>query len=151
MPLRPLTIASACEQDEIAKEFFLASYTSPLCLEIIRKNDMERARRVFDTYCPDWSEEQYIEAEALVSGIEYATLMTTDTAVSLAARIQSALETILTIYNVPKDVQKQKIARVLELDYKTLGLQTLEKFRNYVDNETEQSLMSLLARKPMAQ
>lgn len=149
--LELLTIASACEQDEIAKEFFLASYTSPLCLEIVRKNDKERAKVVFREYCLDWSEEQFTEAENLVSGIEYATLMTTDTSVPFSTRIRGALEMILTIYNVPKDIQEQKISKVLELDYQAMGLEILEKFRTFVDDTTKQALMNLLSSKQMAQ
>lgn len=149
--LELLTIASACEQDEIAKEFFLASYTSPLCVEHIRKNDKERAKDAFKEYCPGWADEQFEEAETLVSGIEYATLMTTSNSASLELRISGALNAILRIYNVPEDVRKQKIAKVISMDYRALGLQVLERFRTYVDSETEKALYSLLARKQTAE
>jgi len=72
-----VTIASACEQDEVAREFFLSAYTSPLCMEIIRENDKKRAMEVFREYCTDWTDERFVEAETLVSGLEYSTLMTT--------------------------------------------------------------------------
>ena len=68
--LELLTIASACEQDEVAKDFFLSSYRSEMCMEHIRKNDTDRAKEVFQEYCPDWTEEYFSEAETLVSGIE---------------------------------------------------------------------------------
>ena len=45
------------------------------------KNDAERSKEVFKDYCPDWTDENFAEAEVLVSGIEYATLMTTDSGV----------------------------------------------------------------------
>ena len=70
--LELLTIASACEQDEVAKDFFLSSYRSEMCIEHIRKNDTDRAKEVFQEYCPDWTDECFSEAETLVSGIEYA-------------------------------------------------------------------------------
>jgi len=70
--LELLTIASACEQDAVAKDFFLSSYRSEICMDLIRRNDKERAKSVYQEYCPDWTEEQFIEAEVLVSGIEYA-------------------------------------------------------------------------------
>lgn len=149
--LELLTIASACEQDEIAKEFFLASYTSPLCVEHIRKNDKERAKDAFKEYCAHWTEEQFEEAGILVSGIEYATLMTTSDTACLEHRISGALNTILQIYNVPEQVRKQKIEKVLSMDYNALGLQVLENFRTYVDQETEQAIFNLLARKQVAQ
>lgn len=52
---------------------------------------------VFGEYRPDWTDAQFAEAEMLVSGIEYATLMTAGDPVSLEARITSALNNILTI------------------------------------------------------
>lgn len=149
--LELLTIASACEQDEIAKEFFLASYTSPLCVEHIRKNDKERAKDAFKEYCTHWTEEQFEEAGILVSGIEYATLMTTSDTACLEHRISGALNTILQIYNVPELVRKQKIEKVISMDYNALGLQVLENFRTYVDRETEQAIFNLLARKQVVQ
>ncbi len=145
--LELLTIASACEQDEIAKDFFLSAYRSQICMDLIRKNDKERAKVVFKDYCHDWTDERFEEAETLVSGIEYASLMTTSNSVSLELRISGALNTILGIYNVPEDVRKQKIEKVLTMDYKSLGLNVLQKFRDYVDCETEQALHNLLARK----
>ena len=104
-----MTVASACEESEIAKDFFLSTYSSPICLDYIRKSAVERAKVIFDEYCKGWTEEQYVEAEILISGINYATLMTTDTTVSLEARIKGALNNIMMIYNVPEKLRKEKI------------------------------------------
>lgn len=145
--LELLTIASACEQDAVAKDFFLSSYKSEMCMDLIRKNDKERAKEVFKDYCPDWTDERFEEAETLVSGIEYATLMTTSDSASLELRISGALNTILSIYNVPEATRKQKIEKVLSMDYTALGVRVLKEFRSFVDRETEQALLKLLARK----
>ena len=145
--LELLTIASACEQDEVAKDFFLSSYRSELCMDHIRRNDKERAKAVFKEYCQDWTDEYFAEAEALVSGIEYATLLTTSDSAPLEVRVGGALKTILSIYGVPKEIRDMKVHKVLSMDYKTLGTDTLRKFRKYVDETTEQSLFDLLKRK----
>jgi len=145
--LELLTIASACEQDEVAKDFFLSSYRSELCMDIIRKNDKERSKAVFRDYCPDWTDEYFAEAGALVSGIEYATLLTTSESAPLELRVGAALRTILSIYNVPKELREQKIRKVLSMDYRAFGLDTLRKFREYVDKTTEQALFALLKKK----
>lgn len=105
------TMAAACEDDGIAKDFFISAYSSPMSMEIIRKNDRERAKKVFSAYCPDWTEERFAEAETLVSGIEYATLMTTSDSASLELRITGALNTILNIYDVPKEIRDVKIKK----------------------------------------
>ena len=145
--LELLTVASACEQDEVAKDFFLSAYRSELCMDLIRKSDKARAKEVFKEYCSDWTDEQFTEAAVLVSGIEYATLLTASEVASLELRVGGALQTILTIYNVPKEVREQKIKKVLSMNYKALGLDTLKKFRKYVDQTTEQALLDLLKRK----
>lgn len=128
---------SMCEDDEIAKDFYQAAYSHPMTLEIIRKNDIQRAKTVYQQYCPDWTEEQFAEAELLVSGIEYATLMPTELPVSLETRISGAINSILTIYNVPEDIRREKIQKVLTRDYRSLGKQVLQNFKDYVEEITE--------------
>lgn len=145
--LELVTMASACEADEVARDFFISAYSSPISLDIIRKNDTERAKEVFGSFCTNWTDERFAEAESLVSGIEYATLMTTSDSAPLEHRITGALNTILTIYNVPKDVRKQKIEKALKVDYRKLGISVLKDFRNYVDQTTEQALLNLLRNK----
>jgi len=149
--LELLTIASACEQDAVAKDFFLSTYRSEMCMEHIRKNDTERAKKVFKEYCSDWSDAYFTEAETLVSGIEYAVFFTTSDSAPLDVRVAGALRTILSIYNVPKEIRDQKIRKVLSMNYQKLGLDTLTKFRTYVDQTTEQALFDLLKRKQIAQ
>ena len=107
--LELVAMAAICEENEIAKDFYLSSYTNPMCLEIIRRSDTRRAKEVFGEYCTGWNEEDFAEAETLVSGIEYATLMTTPASASLEVRIAGALNQIMTLYNVPADVRKMKI------------------------------------------
>lgn len=143
--LELVSMAVACEEDEVARDFFLSAYSSPLSLDIIRKNDKDRAKDVFNEYCPDWTDERFAEAETLVSGIEYATLMTTSTSAPLEARITGALDTILTIYNVPESTRKLKIEKTLALDYRTIGRRVLKEFREYVDHTTEQALIDLVS------
>lgn len=141
--LELVTIAAACEQDAVAKDFFLASYRNQMTMELIRKNDKQRAMGVFREFCPDWTQEQYESAETLVSGIEYATLLTTEHSAPLETRIAVALEAILTIYQVPEQLRRQKIEKVLALDYRKLSLRILAEFRAYVDHKTEQALIDL--------
>lgn len=127
------TMAAVCEEDEIAKDFYLSSYSHPMTLEIIRINDSKRAKQVFGEYCSHWNEENYAEAETLVSGIEFATLMTTNDSAPLDVRIAGAVNNILSIYNVPEDIRKQKINKVLGMDYLGVGKRILNEFRVFVE------------------
>lgn len=139
------TMAAISEESAIAKDFFLSSYSSPICLEIIRKNDTQRSKLIYRQFCPDWSELQYVEAETLVSGIEYATLMTTHDSAPLEARIAGALNNIMMIYNVPEPIRQLKIGKVLSLDYLAMGRRVLDQFKDFVDQTNEHTFEMLLS------
>ncbi len=138
------TMAATCDADESSRDFFVSAYTNPVCLSIIRKNDTERAKVIFHEYCHTWSDEKYIQTEILVSGIEFATFMSAGEPVSLETRIKGALNSILALYNVPKEVRKEEITNVLAMDYKDLGQKVLQYFKTYVDESNEQAMLSLL-------
>lgn len=138
------TMAATCEQNEVIRDFFLSAYTSPMCLSIIRKNDEARAKKVFKDYCSGWTDEDYSEAEIIVSGIEYATFVNLGEPVTLEKRIAGALNNILAIYNIPKEVRKMKIDKVLSMDYRTIGQKVFSDFKKYVEETNEQALLSLL-------
>ena len=137
------TMAAASEEVPVIKDFFISTYQSPLCLEIIRKNDARRAKEVFADYCSHWTQEQFAEAELLVSGIEYATLMPAGDPIPLETRVEGALHNILGIYGVPQELRKSKIRRVFDLDYRKLGKQTLADFRQYVAQANDQAFQDL--------
>lgn len=141
------TMAAMCEDNEIAKDFYLATYTSPLCLQIIRRNDAQRNKRVFQEFCPDWTDEQFAEAEIIVSGIEYATLMTAGEPVSLESRIAGALNNILTVFQVPEEIRKVKIRKVMAIDYHKIGQRVLRDFKKFIANTNEAALEALVKAK----
>ena len=141
------TMASACEESEIAKDFYISSYTSPVTLEMIRKNDSERAREIFGDYCQGWSDSQFLEAETLISGIEYATFMTTESSSPLDIRISGALNAIMMIYNVPEEVRKDKIRKALNLDYRSMGKLILSEFVKFVNETNEATFEELVSSK----
>lgn len=141
--LELMAMASMCEDDPIAWDFYIASYTNPIPLDMIRKNDVTRAKLVFGEYCMDWEDSQFQEAEVLVSGIEYATLMTTLTSAPLQIRISGALNAIMQIYRVPEQIRMQKIQRILAMDYHSIGKRILEEFKTYVAQKNEQAIEEL--------
>ena len=134
------TMVSASEQDENIRDFFISSYTIPMTLNIIRKNDIEKMKKVFSFYCKGWSEEKFREAEDIVSGIEYAALMTTETSSPLEIRIELALTTIMRLYNVPEDIIQTKVKKVLSMDYIAIGIRVLKEFKEYINNKHEKAL-----------
>ena len=115
-----------------------------MTLKIIRENDTERSKEVYKDYCKGWTDEEFAEAEILVSGIEYATLMSLDEHVSLETRISGALDKILIIYGVPEDLRKTKIKKALSYDYKHIGERIFKEFKEYVDKTTEENFEQML-------
>ena len=145
--LELVTTAAASDQNEVAKDFFLSAYRSQITMELLRKRDKMRSKVLFKEFCPDWTDDRFEEAVTLVSGIKYATLMTTAASAPLPLRITGALNAILSIYQVPKEKRDEKLTKTLNLDYRALSLRILKEFREYVDRTTEQALLDLMARK----
>ena len=87
----------------------------------------------------------------LVSGIEYATLMTTEPSIPLEHRLRSALNAILAIYRVPEEIRQQKLGKVLAMDYERLGSRIFREFRIFVNYETEQAILTLVAKRKLAE
>lgn len=145
--LELMSMAAACEKNEIAKDFFISAYQNPMTLEIIRKNDLERSKKVYADYCENWTEYQYVEAETLVSGIEYATLMTTEISAPLDVRISGALNQIMSIYGVSEETRKNNIAAVLKMDYRAIGQRILKDFIKYTEMVTDAAFENVAAKK----
>lgn len=141
MCIELMTVAAACEENEVARDFFVSTFQSPMCLDNLRKSHVERAKRIFAEQCKDWSDEQFIEAEILIQGIDYATIISNNASLPLDMRISGALNQILGIYNVPEDTRKEKIKKVLALDCRGLGKRVLNEFKEYVEQQinTEQN------------
>lgn len=138
------TMAAICEVDSAAKDLYISAYQSPMALETIRRNDIERAKIVFSRYCSGWSDDDYKAAETVVSGIEYSTFMTTPSSPELEERVKGALRGILSVYNVPEEVINVKIRKVLAIDYRTLGKKLMEEFKKYVDKLNENALREIV-------
>lgn len=142
--LELMAMMAICEENEVAKDFYISAYTSPMSLDIIRKSDAARARTVFGGYCPAFSDEDFAAAEVIVSGVEYASMMTTQCSVPLDKRIKSTLDTVMAIYGVPSDIRKSTIDEILKADYRKVGRRVLGEFRNYVEEVNEQAFLDLI-------
>ena len=142
--LEVATMVAISEENEQMHDFYVSAYSHPITLENIRANDVEKMRQVFGQFCPDWTEEQFVEAEAIVSGIEYATLMTTKHSASLPVRVEGALDAIMKVFNVPEEIRKMKVQKVLAMDYRAIGRRVLEDFYSYVSKANEKAITDLL-------
>ncbi len=125
-------MTAVCEESEVARDFYASAYASALTLERIRENDTEKVKEIFAQFHPDWTDEQWIATENIVSGIEYATIMTREENTPLALQIEKTLDTILYLFGVPQDLRQAKIEKVLGMDYRAIGHKLLRGFPEYV-------------------
>ena len=116
-------------------------------LDIIRDNDTEKTRAVFGEFRPEWTDGKWIEAENLVSGIEYGTIMTREERTPLPLQIEGGLEAIMTLYGVPEEVRRRKIEKVLSMDFRALGRRILGEFKSYIEKTNEEALQRAKNRK----
>ena len=137
------TMVAVGEEMPEMQDFFVAAYAHGIPLDIIRANDVEKIKRVFAEYTEGWDGEKFIETEVLISGIEYATMMTTKHSAPLPVRIEGALNAIMQIYRVPETTRQQKIERILAMDYHGIGRQILAEFKAYVTRKNEQAIEEL--------
>ncbi|MBR2929867.1 MAG: TetR/AcrR family transcriptional regulator [Clostridia bacterium] len=133
-------MAASCEDDPMARDLYISAYTHPMTLDIIRKSDRARAPEVFGDYCADWRDVYYDEAETIVSGIEFATLMNTEASPALDVRLAGAIGSIMMIYRVPENVWREKVNKVMAMDYRRIGRDIITEFIEYAGSISELEL-----------
>ena len=138
------TLVSMGEDIPQMQDFTIAAYSHPMTLDLIRSNDAEKLKRVFTEYTEGWDDDKFIETETLISGIQYATLMQTEHTANLENRIEGALNAIMLLFDVPEELRKAKIAKVLTMDYRAIGKKVYEDFKKYVTDTNEHALDEVL-------
>lgn len=127
-------IASVCRDNSNIEDLIVNAYTRPMSLAIIRKSDVGRAKEVFGKYHSGWTEEDYIQTENVISGIEFSLFMTGNTEkISFEQRVISSLDAIMKVYEIPKNIRESAIAEVMSLDYCSMGGKLFERFCSYVE------------------
>lgn len=139
------TMVAISEENKQMRDFYISAYSMPMTLETIRENDVIKMKQVFGSYCEGWTDEKYIESEAIVSGIEYATLMTTEHSAPLSLRIEGALNSIMLLFGVPEETRKMKVAKVLAMDYQSIGRKLFAEFKQYVTETNDKAVDELLS------
>ena len=140
------TLVAIADEFPEMNDFFAAAYYHPTTLELIRANDVEKVKQVFSEHPQGWDDDKYTENEAIISGIEYATIMKTEHSVSVEHRIEGALNTIMMLFDIPEETRKIKVAKVLAMDYRAIGRKVYENFKRYVTETNERALDEVLKR-----
>ena len=138
------TLVAISEEILEMNDFLVAAYTHPMTLDLIRANDLEKIKTVFGEYTEGWSEEKYTEMEAIISGIEYATIMKTEHSASVERRLEGALDSIMLLLGVPEEIRERKLKKVLAMDYLSIGRKVYVDFKRYVTETNENALDEIL-------
>ena len=138
--LETMTVAVACEENEIARDFFIATFQSELCRNHLRKNHVERAKKIFAAECAGWTDEQFHQAELLVQGLQYSAIVPTDANIPLKMRLSGALNQILIIYNVNEKTRQEEIQKVLDKDCREISKKVLKAFTGFVKEKNAKTL-----------
>lgn len=129
---------SACEDNEVAKDFYVSSYTIPMTLAKIREWEGEYTESVFKKYNPDWTKEDFVLAEITASGIELSILMSVqDEEIAFEDKLRIMLDSLLKLYNVPEKERSDVVDRVLASDYREFGRSFRSHFIDRISNEFE--------------
>lgn len=138
--LETMTVAVACEENEIARDFFIATFQSELCRNHLRQNHVERAKKIFAAECDGWTDEQFHQAELLVQGLQYSAIVPTDANIPLKMRLSGALNQILSIYNVDEETRQEEIQKVLDKDCREISKRVLKAFTGFVKEKNAKTL-----------
>ena len=138
--LETMTVAVACEENEIARDFFIATFQSELCRNHLRQNHVERAKKIFAAECAGWTDEQFHQAELLVQGLQYSAIVPTDANIPLKMRLSGALNQILIIYNVNEKTRQEEIQKVLDKDCREISKRVLKAFTGFVKEKNAKTL-----------
>lgn len=142
--LETMTVAVACNESHIARDFFVAAFQSELCRNYLRENHVERAKKIFQKECGSWTDGQFQQAELLVMGLQYAAIAPTNADVPLHTRIASALNQILSIYNIDEQTRQREIEKVLARDCRGISKRVLEAFTGFVAKKNEHTLEQMI-------
>lgn len=143
-------MAASCYESTDARDLYVSAYVSPMSLSLIREGDTAKVRGIFEKYCPDWSDSDFIVAENMVSGIEYS-IFTTDRTqeIPFEQKLERCLDTIMRIYFVPENVRGEILHRIEELNYFELGHRMLEEFKQYVENMNQRAMEEAARKKKL--
>ena len=138
--LETMTVAVACDESEIARDFFIATFQSQLCRNHLRQNHVDRAKKIFASECDGWTDEQFHQAELLIMGLQYSAIVPTDANIPLKMRLSGALNQILSIYNVDEETRREEIQKVLDKDCREISKRVLEAFTDFVKKKNAKTL-----------
>ena len=123
-----------CENNRKAWDLYYSSYSLPMIYDYIKGWAAEKNYNLFKERLPAWTEHDFREKEVIASGIEFAALKTLcDRSFTLDKKITLCLDSMMMLYEVPKQERQKVIETILAMDYEAIAKEMFEKFVNRLD------------------
>ncbi len=130
-----------CEENEQAKDIYLAIYSYPLTLQYIKDWTAEKNQKVLGERLKDWTPERFRRVENVTSCIERSALTEPCTeSYTIEDKIRLILTCLLKIYDICYEEREKVIGEILELDYRKTGHELLKQLTKYVETQNKQAL-----------
>ena len=106
-----------CEQDDKARELYVAAYSLPKTLDFIKQFSYKKSMALLGDRFPNWTEQDFYEIEIATTAIVFGFLMERCNArFSVKQKINRTLDNLLKLYDVGAEEREEVIAQVLDLD-----------------------------------
>ena len=125
-----------CENNDKAWDLYHSSYTHQHILEMIKDWTAKKNFHLLGERFPDMSEADFRVLENVCTSIELSALTTPcDRYYTLEDKITLTLDSIMKIYEIPKEERQEVIKKVLAYDLATLGNKIFDDFVSRLNND----------------
>ena len=116
------------ELSEPLREVYVQAYSLPSTSEFIYDSMAPRLQRLFSKYLPEAEQKDFYEMDIASAGIMRAYMAKKcDKYFTIENKLSRFLQSSLTLYSVPKQVQAQITERILGMDLQTYAEQLIQK------------------------
>ena len=113
---------SICDENEKAWDLYYSAYTHPATFIHIKDWASKKAYWLLKNRLPQWNEASFREVENVASCIELSAFtMQKSRELTLERKIYLVLNSLMKIYNIPKEDRVRVIETVLKADYRKIG------------------------------
>lgn len=123
------------ELSEPLREIYVMAYSLPTTSEYIYSSMTERLQKIFSRYMPDAEPKDFYEMDIASAGIMRAYMAKPcDLYFTIESKLTRFLQSSLTLYSVPKEVQAQITDAVLKTDLRSYAEQMIQRMAQIAEN-----------------
>ena len=130
-----------CEENEQAKDLYLAIYSYPKTLHYVKDWTAEKNKKILGERLSDWTPERFRRVENVTCCIERSALTEPCTEnYTIEDKIRLILTCLLKIYDISFEEREKVINEILKTDYHKMGHDLLKQLTKYVEKQNKQAL-----------